>query len=278
MSGHGRVRRGKAPLRPYWRIEPPRPTVLVPNPAPTPAAAGKPKGTHASPRPHDRRGHPRHPWGGVVWVKPLQWRDEERPKPAAVTVDDQLAELWAAGATLSDIGLKLGGSRSFIAGRIARARARGDLRFALRPPTPKKERAPKPLIVKPAVVKPVGTAAFVERKGKPLVALKPGQCHYPLNDPERGGEFLFCAEPIAKSGANYCSRHAKVALRTQHPTVPRGGFMGLHGAPCPQEADCLGYNRRRSHFEHLVDRHRPIQKSGAGRVKRRQPPKLDRDS
>jgi hypothetical protein len=47
--------------------------------------------------------------GGVVWVKPLQWRDEERPKPAAVTFDDQLAELWAAGATLSDIGLKLGG-------------------------------------------------------------------------------------------------------------------------------------------------------------------------
>ena len=77
-----------------------------------------------------------------MWVKPLQWRDEERPKPAAGTFDDQLAELWAAGATLSDIGLKLGGSRSLVAGRIARARARGDLQFALRPPTPKKKRAP----------------------------------------------------------------------------------------------------------------------------------------
>ena len=143
-----------------------------------------------------------------MWVKPLQWRDEERPKPAAVTFDDQLAELWAAGATLSDIGLKLGGSRSLIAGRIARARARGDLRFALRPTTPKKERGPKLLIVKP-----VGPAAFVERKGKPLAALKPGQCHYPLNDPERGGEFHFCGEPIAKSGANYCSRHTEIAVR-----------------------------------------------------------------
>ena len=149
----------------------------------------------------------------MVWVKPLQWRDEERPKPAAVTFDNQLAELWAAGATLSDIGLKLGGSRSVVAGRIARARARGDLRFALRPKTPKRERAPKPLIAKPAVVKPVGPSAFVERKGKPLAALKPGRCHYPLNDAERGGEFLFCGEPIVKSGANYCSRHTNRGFR-----------------------------------------------------------------
>jgi hypothetical protein len=39
--------------------------------------------------------------GRVVWVKPLQWRDEEHPKPAALTFDDQLAELWAAFATAS---------------------------------------------------------------------------------------------------------------------------------------------------------------------------------
>ena len=64
-----------------------------------------------------------------------------------------------------------------------------------------------------AVVKPVGSVAFVERKGKPLVALKPSQCRYPLNDPERGGEFLFYGEPIAKSGANYCSRHTEIAVR-----------------------------------------------------------------
>ena len=214
MSGHACVRRGKAPLPPYWRIEPPRLTVLVTNPAPAP------------PGPHDRRGHPRHLRDErVAWVKPLQWRDDERPKPAPVTFDDQLAELWAAGATLSDIGLKLGGSRSLIAGRIARARARGDLRFALRPRTPKKDRAPKLLIVKP-----VGPAAFVERKGKPLVALKRGQCHYPINDPERGGEFLFCAKPIAKSGANYCSRHTEIAVRV---SASASSFSPSPRAPSP---------------------------------------------
>ena len=73
----------------------------------------------------------------MAWVRPLQWRDEERPKSAAGTFDDQLAELWASGATLSDIGLKLAGSRSLVAGRIARARARGDLRF---PPAPDAEK------------------------------------------------------------------------------------------------------------------------------------------
>jgi hypothetical protein len=45
--------------------------VLVPNAAPAIEIPTKPKGTHASPRPHDRRGHPRHLKKGdrIVWVK-----------------------------------------------------------------------------------------------------------------------------------------------------------------------------------------------------------------
>ena len=63
-----RVKRGKAPIPPYWRIEPPKPTVLVPGAAPQPATAKG--GTHASPRPHDRRGHPRNLKSGhTVWVR-----------------------------------------------------------------------------------------------------------------------------------------------------------------------------------------------------------------
>jgi excisionase family DNA binding protein len=58
-----------------------------------------------------------------------------------MSLDDQLAEMWAAGATFTDMGLKLGESRNVIAGRIARARA-GDPRFAPRPLSP-------PLAVRP---------------------------------------------------------------------------------------------------------------------------------
>jgi hypothetical protein len=61
------------PIPPYFRIEPPKPTILVPNAAP--AVASKPKGgAHASPKPHDRRGHPRHLKKGdrTVWVKPCR--------------------------------------------------------------------------------------------------------------------------------------------------------------------------------------------------------------
>jgi hypothetical protein len=48
--------------------------------------------------------------------------------------------------------------------------------------------------------------------------------------------------------------------------------------PLSSTSSWLGYNRRRSHLAHLVDRHPPVQKPGSGRAKRSHPPKLDRDS
>jgi hypothetical protein len=50
-----------------------------------------------------------------------------------MSLDDRLAQLWAAGATFTDMGRKLGVSRSIVAGRIDRARKSGDPRFAPRP-------------------------------------------------------------------------------------------------------------------------------------------------
>ena len=48
-----------------------------------------------------------------------------------MSLDDQIADLWVAGATMTDIGLRMGVSRSVIAGRLARARAKrpSDPRF-----------------------------------------------------------------------------------------------------------------------------------------------------
>ena len=63
-----RVRRGKPPIPSYWKIKSPKPTVLVPRSVPKPATAKG--GTHASPRPHDRRGHARNLKSGrTVWVR-----------------------------------------------------------------------------------------------------------------------------------------------------------------------------------------------------------------
>ena len=52
-------------------------------------------------------------------------------------LDDQLARLWAAGATLAQIEQAIGVSRGVAIGRIHRARKAGDEKFAPRPPKPK---------------------------------------------------------------------------------------------------------------------------------------------
>jgi hypothetical protein len=159
-------------------------------------------------------------------------------------IDDQLAELWAAGATFTDMGLKLGVSRSIVAGRIDRARKSGDPRFAPRPRSPGQTRAerleldrvrksrrraglPPPAArprvdVVPVVAKPVVTPSVVkELSPRPalepatpvmLTELLPGCCKFAMNNPPPGRavEMLFCAEPVEKPGGNWCAQHAAV--------------------------------------------------------------------
>ena len=47
---------------------------------------------------------------------------------------DIIALLWAAGESFTGVGLKLGSSRSIVAGRIDRAHKSGDPRVPPRPP------------------------------------------------------------------------------------------------------------------------------------------------
>jgi hypothetical protein len=53
-------------------------------------------------------------------------------RAAVLSLDDQLAEMRAAIASFTDMGGKLGVSRSIVAGRIDGARKSGDRRFTAR--------------------------------------------------------------------------------------------------------------------------------------------------
>ena len=76
----------------------------------------------------------------------LPGRGSPKSDQGVMSLDDQLAELWAAGATFPDMGLKLGESRNVIAGRIDRLRKAGDPRFK---PRESKPREPQRRVVKP---------------------------------------------------------------------------------------------------------------------------------
>jgi hypothetical protein len=142
---------------------------------------------------------------------------------------DRIAELWSEARALSEIGAELGVSRSTIAGKIARARRRGDDRFGARSPSPGPKPRPR-LKPRPKVreVRP-GAPGVGNRRALPpvpplaavsLAALLPGQCKWPVNDrpPGRMIEIEFCARPAAP-GSPYCEEHT----RRTRPRATGGG-------------------------------------------------------
>lgn len=61
----------------------------------------------------------------------------------------------------------------------------------------------------------------------PLAALSSRCCHWPVNDPARGGLFLFCGE-ASEAGRPYCPHHGRRAVgagteseRTAHRVLRR---------------------------------------------------------
>jgi hypothetical protein len=129
---------------------------------------------------------------------------------------DAVATLWAGNRSLSEIAEAVGVSRSQIAGAVWRARKAGDTRFAPRPSAPK----PKPT-VKARDIKPVAEAlpASPAKHTEPVrfVDLRPGRCRWPINDAPRGEMhlLLYCGQPVATRGGNYCSRHAALTHARQ---------------------------------------------------------------
>ena len=144
--------------------------------------------------------------------------------------DDELAQLWATGASAREISRLSGMSRGAILGRARRRRKAGDLRFPARPQAPsnrlsaQRKRAIKvgmsldearvalpnagrrlrpayslgaaasPAIKEPEPEprssKPGKRLIDLEPGPVPFSALKPGECRYPLNDAERGRLYI----------------------------------------------------------------------------------------
>ena len=121
---------------------------------------------------------------------------------------DAIAALWLS-TSQAEISRRLKVSTGTVSGLVARARKAGDPRF---PPRPNPKAAPKRKIrkLKPAD-EVVGNAKPprpepTPPKPVPFSELRPGQCRFPMNSPERGGQFLFCAAPVSRR--DYCAAHA----------------------------------------------------------------------
>lgn len=125
----------------------------------------------------------------------------------------RFSELWNAGRTSADIGKAFGISASRVKQRAAErrdlcpARANGwntrkaaqfrraAGRYASRHETEMREKARCDAEAYDA------TALNIT-----MMEIRSGQCRWPVNAPERGGEFLFCGHEVA-DGKSYCQHH-----------------------------------------------------------------------
>lgn len=115
-------------------------------------------------------------------------------------LDAQLIELWADHSiTTREIGDKLGVSKNAVIGRAHRlhlpARPNGFPWLNVRTHAPRPTVAPRP--------KP-------EKNCFSLLDLSHDLCHWPVNSPARGGEYLFCGNPVETG--SYCPEHAAIGF------------------------------------------------------------------
>jgi len=168
--------------------------------------------------------------------------------------------VWPSGETQAAIARQLAIDASVLAGLIARARNKGDMRFAPRPPGPRKvvkaATGAQAQAVSPSAVGDVanptavasstavaGPAAVVANLAAVAVAprsetpvrpaavpffdLRHGACRWPVNDPPVGELMLFCSKAVAAPGANYCAAHRAMAR------MPRSSASPLFRASPP---------------------------------------------
>lgn len=78
-------------------------------------------------------------------------------------------------------------------------------------------------------------------EGTPLALLTSHQCRYALNDVPRGGNYLFCGEPVRDAKSSWCAHHH--AMVYVPGTGRRGGRLpigipvDLVGSKAQEEAE-----------------------------------------
>jgi hypothetical protein len=147
-----------------------------------------------------------------------------------MTDRERLLDLWASGATASEIAGELGVTRNAVIGVVTRARAKGDVRAVSRAPSgPRKPKAatvavmpkpkaksfdrvlitPKPLVINVTAPPPVELPPAPEPV--PLVDCRPGCCRWPVSRDERG--HLFCDQPVELGQRpQWCAAHRAIGF------------------------------------------------------------------
>lgn len=133
-----------------------------------------------------------------------------------MSLDDQIAQAWIAGSTLSQAAETIGLTRSAVAGRVARARRRGNSRFAPRPGPSREETKRHRLEADRARYHRAHPfagrrVAAGEAPGLqfnlPLWGLEADMCRMPVNDVPagRGLDFRFCGrKPTVRGYCTHC--------------------------------------------------------------------------
>jgi len=142
--------------------------------------------------------------------------------------DKLVLSLWKKGLTGSQIGEKIGTTRSAILGLINRLRAAGYVEYRAKNPRPKKDALPKPrkapekkldqfeLLISAPVVAPA------PEPSKPLtiMELTRRSCRYILND-GKPSSFLYCGKTTERG--SYCRDHHKICFtvvqKTNKPVI-----------------------------------------------------------
>ena len=172
------------------------------------------------------------------------WKDE--------ALVERLKSLHADGLSASQIGNRLGVSRSAVIGKIHRlglakghgcyprltARNMLNARLARRPRRQRAEigwkKPPHEIFAEREAARQAPELFIPEHERKTLETLEPADCRYPYGDP-RTPDFYFCGKPRV-GGLPYCDWHRKIAFVPVTSRRERAELAAQQSQPAEQPA------------------------------------------